>query len=516
LTPAQYARFYHDVYTFLKQRDPTSRIAIAGIVQPTPIRLRYLDMVLAAYQQSYGTTMPVEYWDVHNFILPENCDWGAGIPPGLEAYTNEGIACPVTLDDHGSLTIFKQQLRAFRQWMTARGYQNRPLIVSEYGILLSKYHGYDYARVRNFMLGTFDFMLTTTDAATGYPQDGNLLVQEFAWFSLNYYEFNLQTYVGLNGNLFDHDSRQIMPLGVDYETYVKSVTKTAIDLTLNAVHATPTQVNVNTPVLLTATFANQGDASAQQVAVRFWNGNPFGTGTLLGVAPIIPVVAAQCAPTEATFAWTPTQAGVYTIFAEVQANNSALDRDSTNNYGYVTLTVSDVLTTMPTTTPTTMPTTTPTALPTPNVTPTPTTAQPAPSLTFTLAVAPAAPTVGDDLIYTLQYQNEGTLALDDLTFRLLIPAYTQFNRSKSAAGWGCLQASAGHPCQLTLGQVASKDGGTVAFALTLHGDTTGTIPPVILTVQASNAAQSINLERRAEVAVQGQQSYTTYLPLAQQ
>lgn len=514
LTPAQYARFYHDVYTFLKQRDPTSRIAIAGIVQPTPIRLRYLDMVLAAYQQSYGTTMPVEYWDVHNFILPENCDWGAGIPPGLEAYTSEGIACPVTLNDHGSLTIFKQQLRAFRQWMTARGYQDRPLIVSEYGILLSKYHGYDYPRVRNFMLSTFDFMLTTTDPATGYPQDGNLLVQEFAWFSLNYYEFNLQTYVGLNGNLFDHDSRQMMPLGLDYETYVKGVTKTAIDLTLNAVHATPAQVNVNTPVLLTATLANQGDASAQNVAVRFWQGNPFGAGSMLGTAPIIPTLAAQCTPTEATFSWTPTQAGVYTIFAEVQADNSALDRDSTNNYAYVTLTISDVLTA----TPTTMPTATPTALPTPMATPTPTptTAQPAPSLTFTLAVAPAMPTIGDDLIYTLYYHNVGALALENLTFRLIIPGATEFNRSKSAAGWGCLQASAGNPCQFTLGQVASKESGTIAFALTLRGDATGTPPPITLTVQASNPSQSINLVRSAEVAVQGQQSYTTYLPLVQQ
>ena len=79
-TPAQYAVFYHDVYTFLKQRDPTSRVMSAAIVQATPIRLRYLSMVLTEYQQRYGTPMPVDIWSMHGFILPESCSWGAGLP----------------------------------------------------------------------------------------------------------------------------------------------------------------------------------------------------------------------------------------------------------------------------------------------------------------------------------------------------------------------------------------------------------------------------------------------------
>lgn len=527
LTPAQYARFYYDLYTFIKGRDPTSRIAIAGIVQPTPIRLRYLDMVLAAYQQSYGTTMPVEYWDVHNFILPENCDWGAGIPPGLEAYTNEGVACPATLDDHGNLTVFKQQLRNFRQWMTTRGYQDRPLIVSEYGILLSKYHGYDYARVRDFMLGTFDFMLNTTDPATGYPQDDNLLVQEFAWFSLNYYEFNLQTYIGLNGNLFDHGSRQIMPLGLDYADYVKKIAKTAIDLTLSSVEAMPTAVTVNTPVLFTATFSNQGDGPAQNVAVHFWNGDPLGAGQLLGTAPQIAEVAAQCTPTQATFTWTPTQGGVYTIFAELQASNLALDRTPTNNYASITLTVAD----LPTVTPTATPTATATALPTPTstpvtaltptptitpATPTPTATQPVPAFTFSLAVTPTQPIVGDELVYSLHYRNEGLTDLHGLAFRLIVPEQTHFNPDKSTPGWTCLQASAGNPCQFALGHVASKTGDMIEFGLNLQGNPTDTPPQVMLTVQAIDATQTVTVEHSLQVTIQGQQSYSAYLPIVGQ
>lgn len=343
LTPAQYARFYHDVYTFLKQRDPTSRIAIAGIVQPTPIRLRYLDMVLAAYQQSYGTTMPVEYWDVHNFIMPENCAWGAGIPPGLEAYTSEGVACPATLDDHGNIEIFKQQLRTFRQWMNDRGYRARPLIVSEYGILLSKYHGYPYTRVRDFMLASFDFMLNTTDSKIGYGTDGNRLVQEFAWFSLNYYEFNLQTYVGLNGNLFDHDTHNIMPLGVDYEKYVKAITVKNIDLAINTASTGTTQPTSNLPVTLNATFANQGSVAAQTVVVRFWNGDPRNGGQLLGAAATQAQALADCTLTNAaSLSWTPTQAGTYTLFAEVSAANAALETTTSNNYKSFTVSVGDL------------------------------------------------------------------------------------------------------------------------------------------------------------------------------
>ena len=144
LTAAKYAQFYHDLYIYLKSADPTARIATAGIVQPTPIRLLYLDMVLNSYQQLYNSPMPVEIWNIHNFILPEDCTWGASLPPGTEAYRDLGVDCPDTLNDHGDLNLFKAQIRTFRNWMAERGYRDRPLIISEYGILLSKYHGYDH------------------------------------------------------------------------------------------------------------------------------------------------------------------------------------------------------------------------------------------------------------------------------------------------------------------------------------------------------------------------------------
>lgn len=352
LTAAQYAVFYHDVYHFIKERDPSSRVAIAGIVQPTKLRLRYLDLVLSEYQQRYGQAMPVEIMEIHNFIMPENCSWGAGIPPGLEAHQNEGVACPATLNDHGSITLFQQQIRTFRQWMKDRGYRNSPLVVSEYGILLSKYHGYNYTRVRDFMLASFDFMLNTTDAQTGYAADGNRLVQKFAWFSLNYYEYNLATGVGLNGNLFDHTSRQIMPLGVDFENYTKNITVKSIDLAVQKVQADPSQGVINTPLILSAEFINQGSVAAQDVAVRFWNGDPRAGGQLLGATATQPQVLADCyLPTRRTFSWTPTQVGNYTIFAELDATNRNLESNKNNNYLSRTVSVANSGEVTPTPTP---------------------------------------------------------------------------------------------------------------------------------------------------------------------
>lgn len=378
LTPQQYADFYYQIYHFIKARDPSSRLFVGGIVQPTPIRLRYLDQVLTAYAQRYGAPLPMDGWHIHNFILPENCGWGAGLPPGLEEYLHEGAPCPPSLDTHGDLDLFKQQVRAFRTWMNNRGYRNYPLIISEYGIILSKYHGYPHARVRDYMVGSFDFLLNATDSQTGYPADGNRLVQEFAWFSLNDYEFDPQTYQGLNGNLFDYESRQIMPLGLDFENYVKAITVKQIDLTMRAFSTDPPQGAINRPVALTASFTNQGSVAAQDVTVRFWQGDPRAGGQLLGAAPLQPQVLPECTVVrQATLFWTPMQPGAYTLFAELTATNSSLESNRNNNYANLTLTVTNAPITS-----------TPTASPTPSRTPT-TTPTTTPTLASTLTPTPA-------------------------------------------------------------------------------------------------------------------------------
>jgi hypothetical protein len=198
------------VYTTLKQADPTSRAAIGGVSVPSPLRLSYLDRVLQVYRERYRQDMPIDVWNVHNFILPEaRGSWGVDIPPGIAA--TRGLT--YTIEDHDNLSIFKQQLIEFRRWLAQRGYRDKELIVSEYGILMYEDYGFEYERVRDFMLGTFDVMLNTTDAALGLQADDNRLVQRWCWYSLADVDYP-------TGNLADLNSGALTPLGRDLKAYL--------------------------------------------------------------------------------------------------------------------------------------------------------------------------------------------------------------------------------------------------------------------------------------------------------
>ncbi|MGD9317674.1 MAG: hypothetical protein PVG56_12610, partial [Anaerolineae bacterium] len=112
--PEEYARIYHDLYHFIKARDLSSQIAAGGIVQPTPLRLEYLDRVLAAYQSRYGQALPLDAWHIHNGILnEERAGWGADIPPGIDA--TQGVIRAV--EDNDNMDIFRSQIWDFRRWM---------------------------------------------------------------------------------------------------------------------------------------------------------------------------------------------------------------------------------------------------------------------------------------------------------------------------------------------------------------------------------------------------------------
>jgi hypothetical protein len=209
-TAEQYARHYHRIYGILKDADPTSVVAAGGVSQPTPLRLEYLDRVLAAYRDAYGEPLPSDMWHVHNFVLREERDsWGVGIPPGF------GVDAGVLreIDEHDSLAIFREQVVAFREWMASRGQRDRPLAVTEYGILMPSDYGFGYERVSRFMVDTFDYFLAARSFDTGYQDDDNRLVQFWCWYSTV-----SPTYP--TGDLFSADTGRLTPLGVAYARYV--------------------------------------------------------------------------------------------------------------------------------------------------------------------------------------------------------------------------------------------------------------------------------------------------------
>ena len=208
-TAWRYAELYHELYYLLKNTDPSCHVAIGGVSQPTPLRLAYLEAILSAYEGRYSEPMPVDVWNVHNFILREERDsWGVDVPPGMAVDT--GVLREI--DDHDDMAIFRGQIVAFRRWMADHGQRDRPLVVSEYGILMPPDYGFPFERVQAFMYASFDFFLTATDAQTGYSADGNRLVQWWAWFSTT-----STTYP--TGNLCDLEAGSSTALGTAFANY---------------------------------------------------------------------------------------------------------------------------------------------------------------------------------------------------------------------------------------------------------------------------------------------------------
>jgi len=213
ITPDRYAEWYHELYYLLKRIDPTCQVAIGGISQPTPLRLQYLEMVLAAYQAHYGEPMPVDIWNIHGFILrEEQGDWGVDIPPGI--LVDQGMLYDV--EDHDNLEIFEANVIAFRQWMADHGQRNKPLVISEYGILLPEAYGFSPERVERFLYGTYNFLLNATDEQIGYPADDNRLVQRWAWYSLSDDRFP-------SGSLVDINTGDLTSLGEAHQEYTSGL-----------------------------------------------------------------------------------------------------------------------------------------------------------------------------------------------------------------------------------------------------------------------------------------------------
>lgn len=333
IEPHVYARAYHDLYAVIKQADPTAQVAIGAIVQPTPLRLQYLDMVLQAYERFYGRpnpgepAMPVDVWNIHAFILRERSSqlpdsWGADIPPGIDVL--EGMLYEI--DDHDSLVIFKNFIETFRQWMSDRGYQDRPLIITEFGILWPEDYGSGFgpARVNAFMSETFAYLGSAT-GLNGYPADNNRLVQSWAWYSLT---------DGYNGMLFDPIARQRTVFGNHFAALAAKIPG---DANLRPVRASATREAAG-HVTLSVTVANNGNSAIPGVfGVKFYRGNPLQGGMLVGAERFVHVLEGCGTTSTVTVEWPGAPGSQVDLWVVVDPGNLVAERDEADNTLALTL-----------------------------------------------------------------------------------------------------------------------------------------------------------------------------------
>lgn len=339
MLPEAYAHAYHDVYKLIKNLDPTAQVSIGGIVQPTPLRFDYLDTVWTAYLQAYGKTMPVDVWNIHTFILretaeghapdPEPCKpvtktisiWGGFTPPGSTSQSGK-LYCVRDQDD---IDIFKQRIRKFRQWMADKGERDKPLIVTEYGVLFPEDYTdeddipFSQKRVQSFMYDTFDFFLNATDPDTGYPYDGNRLVQRWAWFSLD------SDPQKLGGALFDPDTREKRKLGEALQSYTENLTPT-VDLAAARAFAVPSTFwHEHAPVTATlkAVVSNIGNVSTTSpITVTFYDGAPYESNSdSIGSAQVLTTALCGCADYKVVETdWKGLMTGTHKFYVTVESS----------------------------------------------------------------------------------------------------------------------------------------------------------------------------------------------------
>ena len=271
-----YARAYHDLYHIIKTADPTAQVAAGNIVQPTPQRLAYLDLVVAAYLSTYDEPLPADAWVIHSYILCEKCypyndvippepfAWGAcWVPDWPSRGASEPLATFYSVYDHWDMDIFAERIIDFRQWMVDNGYRDHPLFIAEYGILFYQglISGMGQTEDVAFMNAGFNWMREARDPVRGYRPDDNRLVQRWAWFSLDHGDYP-------GGTLFDPYNLVPTYLGTAYAAYTSQITP-SIDLkTLDITVTTPT-ATTGTPVTATVnlTVSNAGDVNTKGTIV---------------------------------------------------------------------------------------------------------------------------------------------------------------------------------------------------------------------------------------------------------
>ncbi len=212
ITPDKYAVYYHALFQLIKRSDPSSLVAVGGISQATPLRLQYLDQVLQTYRHLYGQPLPADWWTVHGYVLrEEKGSWGVEIPPGSDA--THGMLYEVS--DHGRLALFEAQILDFRRWMKANGYQNTPLAVTEFGILMPNSYGFGVESIADYLEQTFTWLYQSQDEQAGYPEDEYHLVQKWAWFSISDPTYS-------SSNLGELSTGKLTPIGERFRSLVST------------------------------------------------------------------------------------------------------------------------------------------------------------------------------------------------------------------------------------------------------------------------------------------------------
>lgn len=365
--PDIYAIAYHDVYYYIKQRDPSAQVAVAALVQVTPARLAYLDLVWDAYLDTFGQPMPVDVWTFHLYILPEVMADGVtpngigGVPLGVNEPPNSpfsnwrresggsSTACPLNevycFAEHTDMATFKQQVIAMRQWLKAHGQQEKPLILTEFSVLypyevdpggscfLQDEYGNCFTpqRLSTFMQQTFSYLdgPEGKDATLGYSADDGRLVQQWLWYKM-YIDGTGDVSNLLNSNYTTMPAGSINALSPLGQQHRNQVTSQALTVNLLPYHFTTTQINNDTVDIHIQVMNNGNTEVTSNFNVSLYT-NPNYTG-LIGSATLTGVEGCTRDNLVATIRWSGLATGSHTFYGKIDANNQIPENNEQDNF----------------------------------------------------------------------------------------------------------------------------------------------------------------------------------------
>lgn len=376
MKPEMYAVAFHEVSSAIRAEDPTALIAIAGLIQPTPGRLQYLDIVWDTYLSLYGQPMQVDIWNMHGYILAEKMPngevgparvalgtdpalavWGSDLTPkscNLSSNPNlhtDNIYC---YSEHDSQPILKQHIINMRTWMKEHGQQDKPLVINEFGSLFT-FLGYDdpinptvcflqdengncftQQRVTDHLEASVNLFETFTDPNLGYPQDDYRMVQQWLWFTL----FTNET--GQSSNLLVDeyenypagDPRAVTQIG---QAFRDITTSESLNVNLKP-HLVPSVAAFrdqfgSVTVDLSSSVLNVGNLdSSTSINVSFYSNSSL--TQLIGTASVNDLLRGCGLPNlavEATVPWNLTTPGVHRFWVKVDSANSISESNESDN-----------------------------------------------------------------------------------------------------------------------------------------------------------------------------------------
>ena len=370
MCPQQYAEAYHDVYYYIKQRDPSAQVAVAGLVEVTRARLQYLDIVWDTYVDKYREATPVDVWTMHIYTLSETGEGDAhlalGTDPGLAILQNFDCPDPNAYPDsfppsychahHDLFHWFTIQVIQMRQWMTQHGQRNRPLLLTEFGIL-KPYHFYGICsaescpagdidgcfcdetkrtfhphRVAGFITTTFEYLFTAADPQLGYPPDDDRLIQQWLWYRLATENFDDVAHASNLSNREGWPAPSLTPQGQAWQDYVQAIPPVVnlLPVRVPTAYGDIPDGTASVSVTLSAEVVNNGNTVVSgPVTVTFYS--DAGLTTEIGSAVLTDLAGCARRAAVLTTTWSNLGAGMYPFWVKADGPDDVVESDETDN-----------------------------------------------------------------------------------------------------------------------------------------------------------------------------------------